>query len=48
MYGIVFILNFDFRIYKELKKINVNGIDKCNDLFSRYVKIDDEFYLNVV
>lgn len=48
MYGIVINLNFNFRIYKELKKINVNGIDKCKDLFSRYVKIDDEFYLNVV
>lgn len=48
MYGIVIILLFDFKIYKVLKKIIVNGEDRCSNLFSRYVKIGDEFYLNVV
>lgn len=48
MYGIVIILLFDFKIYKVLKKIIVNGEDRCDDLFSRYVRKDDEFYLNVV
>uniref|UniRef100_K1PQR6 Heat shock 70 kDa protein 12A n=1 Tax=Magallana gigas TaxID=29159 RepID=K1PQR6_MAGGI len=46
-YGIASTSNFNSRIHKESKKINVNGIDKCNDLFSRHVKIDDELYLHV-
>lgn len=46
-YGIATNSNFNSRIHKESKKINVNGIDKCKDLFSRHVKIDDELYLNV-
>lgn len=46
-YGIASTSNFNFRIHKESKKIRVNGVDKCNDLFSMHVKKDDELYLNV-
>lgn len=33
IYGIDVCLNFDLIIYKEDKKIKVDGIDRCNDCF---------------
>ncbi|XP_062593107.1 heat shock 70 kDa protein 12A-like [Saccostrea cucullata] len=46
-YGIASTRTFDHKIHKESKKFQVNKVDRCDDLFSRHVKKDDELILNV-
>lgn len=46
-YGIATTRLFDSKIHKASKKIRVNGEDRCQHLFSRHVRKDDELYLNV-
>ncbi|XP_062593076.1 heat shock 70 kDa protein 12A-like [Saccostrea cucullata] len=46
-YGIASSTTFNPEIHREAKKFRVNGVDKCDGLFSRHVKKNDELKLNV-